>query len=183
MANKFTRRFYDTSTDPTSALTDAITVKVQEVIYGATVTASAITLAIFATEADSGWRRGTVTNPGNYYIFFDDVLDSDNSPIYIGTDITVPVIYIYKNITITGTYDSVETLTTGAGKLAATSFGGTPYFTGTGVEIFISPITDRNIYWDRDNIAVASNQLSFEIWAGAAGVDDTAICDIIIFRA
>lgn len=183
MATKITRRFYNTGVDPTAAITDAIVVKVQETIYGATVTASAITLSTFAIEADSGWRRGTITNPGEYYLFFDDVLDSDNSPFFIGTDSSVPVMYIYKGVTITGTYDSVETLTTGSGKLAATSFGGTTYFTGTGVNIIITPTSDRPIYWNRDNIAVAGNQLSFEIWAGASGVDDTATCDITIMRA
>lgn len=181
MSTKYTQKFMDTSQDPTIAILDTVVVKIQEKVYGTTASASAITLATFATEADSGWRRGTVTNPGAYYLFFDDVYDSDNSPIYIGTDLTVPTTYIFKAVTITGTYDSKETLTTGAGKLASASFGGTPYFTDTAVEIVIVSKSDRTFHWD--NIAYAANQVSFDVWASSSGIDDTATCDIIIYRA
>jgi hypothetical protein len=183
LATKFTRRFINTSVDPTTAILDTVIVKLQETIYGDVAGARAITMSTFSIETNSGWRRCNVTNPGTYNLFFDSVLDDDNSPFYIGTDSTAPVMYIYKAVTITGTYNSRETLTTGSGSLASNQFGGTPYFDGDSVEIVIIPTSDRNFYWDRTSLAEAANQISFDVWVSSEGVDDTAVCDIIIYRA
>ncbi len=181
MAIKFVRKFVDTSADPNVPINDTTTVKIQHIKYGTTLGANAIELSTFSSEADSGWRRGDVSLSGSYWVFIDGVRDTDNSPISINAEESTLQHLIYKDVTIIGTYDNKETLTTGSGKLATASFGGSAHFRDTSdLEIFLVPTTGRPVFWDRDSLSVSSNQASFDVWASDAGQGDTVKCDIII---
>jgi hypothetical protein len=143
-----------------------------------------MTIPTGMTDTDTGWREASITNPGEYDIYLDTgggySKDTNSSPIHISSITSAPWELYYKEVTITGTYDSKETLTVGSGSLAATTWGGTPptFSLATKANIILVSRTDRNFHWD--NPVVAAGILSFDIWADAAGQDDTAKCDIIV---
>ncbi|MBC8527293.1 MAG: hypothetical protein H8D22_10675 [Candidatus Cloacimonetes bacterium] len=174
-------KFIDLSQDPPSAVTDATTVEMQPKWATYPTSKIALTVPGDVVTANTGWREGTFTDPGRYDVYIDTLIDSSSGPIYISTEGGMVREMVFRNVTITGTADSKETLTIGAGKLSGAEHGGSfpPNFVEGNVGVIIQSKCDRPVFWD--SLVVDPNvSISIDVWASAGGQDDTATADIYL---
>ena len=185
----FRQKIIDISTN--TAITDAVNVRLQPSIH--TYPTGVITMTIpVGSVANSGWREATVTQNGKYDVYVDTGggynKDTALSPMAIYAEGAITRTWVFEHVAITGTYDTVQSLTVGAGVVAAATLGGTlPTLVGAASTIRIFARESKsagNI--ERaikvGNIAVAANVITFDIWKSDAGRDASGItADIYLY--
>jgi len=178
--NIYRHQFYDITPEASVPIPSTSTISLQPVIYTYPTNKIDMTIPTDAGNVEEGWREAAITNPGLYNIYIDGVKDANYSPIWIGSGL-LPLRFAYLDKTITGTFESKQTITVGSGDFVSPDRGGsfpTVVASDACISIVVCPKADRTIFWD--NLGVASNIVTFDIWASSIGQDDTALADIFI---
>jgi len=188
----FRKKFYDVSGDP-SVIADTVNIRLQPINQSYPTGSIDMTIPASITASDTGWREANVTDPGKYDIYVDAgggySKSSDDGPIYIGGEKGLTKVWCWKGVTITGSYDSVQSLTVGSGDLsqANVSYGGTLPGLVTLESIRVNVVTsydghkiERVVHFG--NLSVSSNTITFDVWTEDMGRDfGTIKADIYLY--